>query len=1030
MLAACCACSAVQAQHTTNIGKSCASPVCPGETTGCQIFVGHWDFFGDTTEILEAWDIVDPEGGAVRVPAAGNLPIIAVFGNSTCVVGGSLPCLIGPPGSTANGLPADNNPGFIYFGSSYVVQDGDPDPLPDRANVIVRDLCDDVDTAGCSQLPITLQALASSHCSGPGGGGEAHIPPMVGKSCTISACAGGKTDCAITVGYADFMGDTNEILEAWDVVDPLGDAVRIPQAGNLPITTVFGNTTCVVGGSLPCLIGPPSSVLSGLPGIPDPGVVFFETNEYVVQGDDPVPVEDLAHIVVRDLCDSPSSFDCVDLPLTIEAPASTVILSEEECAFFVGNCMPDTHAWSCPDNWELENPGALYPDNIEFEGPFHVELDAGDDVQLDVTVEIDTLVLRPPAVLHVAHQGGPGPISPGDLTVTGSVGIFAQSEIRVGGSHVIDVPTGPVIIDEGGSYAADPQATLVNPALITPLLQINSGACGAQGTAVFSGVMYMNSGGLLVDGGDDDPQDPGCCPPNLIVKDDAVIETATFEIVGTGQVEYTSTQPLELAGDFINHGIDPLGFGWLGGALYLGPWGGIGPPTVHAFEVAGRDEGAKPTGYVVNFAMGMLTVGGAASVTFADEFDNDGLGQGSCTEALYVNHLVLEAGAAITLADVNIYYLTLDDQGAVIHTPGCGDLLPVPLAQTAADCADADSDGIRDDGCLWWIVHADGYCSVQPIHYAEMGGSFGGCAPDGVADSNDRFHALNCFSDKDTTGLPGYPCESSPPGAYHVDAAALGEPCTPDGVCDGNDAFAAINAFEGITPCSCPADGGAPAPVFTPPDMRAAPARIRLAPSTTDLRPGRIVEVDVLLAAPLGDLRGYQLHMAVRGGEFGSLELVDIHVGEPSVFSSAGDDDSALVGGEAKRGTRSDRAALVERRATSDDHLHSARAALVERRATSDESRPYWSAFNLNTHQMLAGLDGPGIDAPAGAYLATFVYRASADARGDFVIELQADRDDRTQRTFLFPTPAGGRIDVQAAPAIIRVSQSGGRFRD
>jgi Tol biopolymer transport system component len=128
---------------------------------------------------------------------------------------------------------------------------------------------------------------------------------------------------------------------------------------------------------------------------------------------------------------------------------------------------------------------------------------------------------------------------------------------------------------------------------------------------------------------------------------------------------------------------------------------------------------------------------------------------------------------------------------------------------TVAECSDTDNDGIRDDNCTWWDCIAN-ECQGTAIVFAEMGGAFGGCPPDGAADANDRFHALNCFANTDTTGAVGYPCEAAPPQAFNVDAGGAFGDCNPDGVCDANDAFHALNAFSGTSPCSCPPDGPAP----------------------------------------------------------------------------------------------------------------------------------------------------------------------------------------------------------------------------
>jgi probable HAF family extracellular repeat protein len=144
---------------------------------------------------------------------------------------------------------------------------------------------------------------------------------------------------------------------------------------------------------------------------------------------------------------------------------------------------------------------------------------------------------------------------------------------------------------------------------------------------------------------------------------------------------------------------------------------------------------------------------------------------------------------------------------------------PQPSEPCAAvsDCADVNADGVRDDHCLWWSCAA-GACSSVEIPFADMGGEFGSCPPDGFADSHDRFHALNCFSNQDTLGQPGYGCEDAPPQAFNVDAGGPFGDCAPDGVCDGHDAFHALNAFDGSTTCLCPggSQGGRTRPLPGP----------------------------------------------------------------------------------------------------------------------------------------------------------------------------------------------------------------------
>jgi hypothetical protein len=144
--------------HGATIAKGCDGPKQPGETSHCDIQVGYNDAAGDTISIDSTWDVQDYLGDNVRVPVIGNLPISAVSGNTTCTVGGTLPCLIGPAGSTLSGLPGTGTPGAVTFHSgTYVIQANDPRPLPDQGNAIVHDLCDNPNTSSCNTSPNQIQ---------------------------------------------------------------------------------------------------------------------------------------------------------------------------------------------------------------------------------------------------------------------------------------------------------------------------------------------------------------------------------------------------------------------------------------------------------------------------------------------------------------------------------------------------------------------------------------------------------------------------------------------------------------------------------------------------------------------------------------------------------------------------------------------------------------------------------------------------------------------------------------------------------
>ncbi len=282
-----------------------------------------------------------------------------------------------------------------------------------------------------------------------------------------------------------------------------------------------------------------------------------------------------------------------------------------------------------------------------------------------------------------------------------------------------------------------------------------------------------------------------------------------------------------------------------------------------------------------------------------------------------------------------------------------------------ADCADLDMSSTRDDTCVFWSC-VDRRCVGTATIHADMGGAFGQCEADGTVDGNDRFHVLNCFANE-VPGGGAYPCADTPPWVMNVDSGGHAGSCSPDGVCDGNDVWQALNAFAGINSCStlC-TDGGSPRPDVGPAVVEIAACRISMVAAPQRVRPGQLFDVHIMTATALPDLRGYQLHVGTVGGRRGFLELVDIAVHERKDHPFAG-------------------------------------------------QRP-WQAFNIDTAQVVVGLDGAGSAVPAGQYLATYTYRASRHAVGRFTIELLYDPQDSDRRTFLFPTRSRETIGIAGVP--------------
>ncbi len=283
------------------------------------------------------------------------------------------------------------------------------------------------------------------------------------------------------------------------------------------------------------------------------------------------------------------------------------------------------------------------------------------------------------------------------------------------------------------------------------------------------------------------------------------------------------------------------------------------------------------------------------------------------------------------------------------------------------DCADLDADGVRDSNCVWWQCD-EGTCVPRWIVFADMGGQFLACPPDGTSDNNDRNHALRCFANLDGNNNQPYPCEPDSPQAFNVDAGGPFGDCNPDGVCDGNDAFHALTEFEGANVCACPLNI-TPAP--SPPETRATEVTLRLVPRQRRVQPGGSVEIDVFVMTPLADFRGYQLHFGIHGGTRGTLRVTDL-------------------------------------------------AVLPRRDAALGQDT--WVAYNRETAQVVVGLDTPGVAVDAGSYLATLTLRAPRKAAGRFIVDVLHDHTDASQRTYLFATPLRERLIIEhSEPAVIEI---------
>jgi predicted outer membrane repeat protein len=179
----------------------------------------------------------------------------------------------------------------------------------------------------------------------------------------------------------------------------------------------------------------------------------------------------------------------------------------------------------------------------------------------------------------------------------------------------------------------------------------------------------------------------------------------------------------------------------------------------------------------------------------------------------------------------------------------------------SSTCADTTADGVRDDNCVWWECAASICEDTLLTQFADMGGAFGACPPDGFANIHDKNHALSCFSGTNT-------CDS-----INIDAGSAFGTCPPDGFCNIHDANHALAAFAGTSTCSCPVG---PMPEMEP-DI-AGSANLWLSANKGSARPGEEIKVHVFVSRGDATLRGYQLELLPSGGTSGRMELIAIEI--------------------------------------------------------------------------------------------------------------------------------------------------------
>jgi hypothetical protein len=281
------------------------------------------------------------------------------------------------------------------------------------------------------------------------------------------------------------------------------------------------------------------------------------------------------------------------------------------------------------------------------------------------------------------------------LTPDGGFASISGSTFDIANGGVVDVDqavsvalTGAMTVNADGTYRADPDA--VDPVSATleagSITIMESTLGGAPGSMILTDSMSVTStGDFILDGTNAGSCEPGRSdtPPILRVWGVSRVSVSTdLQLLHSADLLMGASAQMEVSGSFVNHSVYPECFDCLEGTLLLS---GTGPQTL---EIAGEDRGADPSGFVENFAMGTVELEAGVTVSIIDVFDNQEDGSTGCDEVLYVDTLILNAGAVLSTGGCTVYYNNLQNSGGSI--PGLGS----EVLNIAG--ADVDDDGDVD----------------------------------------------------------------------------------------------------------------------------------------------------------------------------------------------------------------------------------------------------------------------------------------------------------------------------------------------
>jgi protocatechuate 3,4-dioxygenase beta subunit len=269
-------------------------------------------------------------------------------------------------------------------------------------------------------------------------------------------------------------------------------------------------------------------------------------------------------------------------------------------------------------------------------------------------------VLSLPALTSIAVTAGytttyVNALSGGDVELplvtqlSGSVAVESQNAgSTIDLSSLTDFNGGSLTITSGGAVIDPNLTTLVNVTITTD----STGTLTLPANQTFSfpsGVTTFNTGTLLDQG-------------NLDFTGSATVNVqGGLTINGQGGLSVSSNSTLQVSGNLLGDTTNAAGFNPLGTIVLDSGNGTNNPPQL--LEAMSQDLGNVAAGFSDNFAYGTLQL---AANTYVELVDNAANSPGNTPEALYVDDLIVPAGATLNLDGLQLYVHTEQINGTIV----------------------------------------------------------------------------------------------------------------------------------------------------------------------------------------------------------------------------------------------------------------------------------------------------------------------------------------------------------------------------